>query len=141
VEADPSQLEQVLTDLAVNGRDAMPEGGLLTISTSERRLDDGEVREHYAGSGMPAGHYVMLSVEDSGEGIMPDVLEHVFEPFFTTRPFGKGVGLGLAAVYGSVRQNGGYVRATSEQGKGAKFDILLPVAGEREAASGNSPPA
>ena len=139
VDADAAQLEQVLTDLALKGRDAMPEGGRLTISTSERRLDAGAVHEQYAGSGMLPGHYVMISVEDSGEGISLDVLEHVFEPFFTTRPFGKGVGLGLAAVYGSVRQNGGYIRATSEQGRGARFEILLPAAGARGPVGGNGP--
>ncbi|HET7469375.1 MAG TPA: PAS domain S-box protein [Gemmatimonadales bacterium] len=137
VDADAAQLEQVLTDLAVNGRDAMAGSGRLTISTSERRLDDGAVSEQYAGSGMPAGRYVMVSVEDSGEGISPDVLQHVFEPFFTTRPFGKGVGLGLAAVYGSVRQNGGYIRAASEPGKGARFEILLPSAGDRDTVGGS----
>jgi PAS domain S-box-containing protein len=128
VDADAAQLEQALTDLALNGRDAMPEGGRLTIMTSERQLDDGAVREDYPGSGMTPGHYVMISVQDSGKGMSPEVLEHVFEPFFTTREFGKGVGLGLAAVYGSVRQNNGYICARSEEGKGARFEILLPVA-------------
>jgi PAS domain S-box-containing protein len=134
VDADQAQLEQALIDLALNGRDAMPAGGRLTIVTSERQLDDATVGERYHETGMPAGHYVMISVEDSGEGMSPEVLEHVFEPFFTTRAFGEGVGLGLAAVYGSVRQNNGYICARSEPGKGARFEILLPaapLAGER----------
>jgi PAS domain S-box-containing protein len=128
VDADAGQLEQVLTDLALNGRDAMPGGGRLTIVTSERRLDEEAVRQRYPATDVQAGHYVMISVEDSGQGMSPEVLEHVFEPFFTTRPFGQGVGLGLAAVYGSVRQNNGYISVSSEQGKGARFEILLPVA-------------
>lgn len=130
VEADAGQLEQVLTDLALNGRDAMPEGGCLTIATSEQRLDEDLIRRRYPGTGMPPGCYVMISVEDSGEGMSPEVLEHVFEPFFTTRPFGKGVGLGLAAVYGSVKQNNGFIYARSEKGRGARFEILLGVAEE-----------
>jgi len=130
VDADAAQLEQILTDLTLNGRDAMLGGGRLTISTSEHRLDDGAVSEQYPGIGMPAGQYVMISVQDSGEGMSPEVLEHVFEPFFTTRPFGRAVGLGLAAVYGSVRQNNGYICARSEEGNGARFEILLPAAAD-----------
>jgi len=128
VDADAAQLEQALTDLALNGRDAMPGGGRLTIITSERQLDQGAVDERFPGTGMPAGHYVMISVQDSGKGMSPEVLEHVFEPFFTTRAFGEGVGLGLAAVYGSIRQNNGYICASSEEGKGSRFEILLPAA-------------
>ena len=140
VNADPAQLEQILTDLALNGRDAMLGGGRLTIGTSEHRLDDEAIRERYPGIGMPAGHYVMISVEDSGEGMSPDVLEHVFEPFFTTRPFGRGVGLGLAAVYGSVRQNNGYICARSEEGNGARFEILLPAARDERTVAGEESP-
>ncbi len=130
VEADPGQLEQILTDLASNARDAMPDGGRLTVATSEQRLDEMAIRDGYPGTGMPVGRYVSIVVQDSGEGMGPDVVEHVFEPFFTTRPFGKGVGLGLAAVYGSVKQNNGYICATSDKGRGARFEILLPVAGD-----------
>ena len=136
VDADAAQLEQVLTDLALNGRDAMAGGGRLTITTSEQRLDDDAIRERFPGSGVATGSYVMMSVEDSGEGMSPEVLEHVFEPFFTTRPFGKAVGLGLAAVYGAVRQNNGYICARSEEGNGARFEILLPAAEEEQPVSG-----
>jgi PAS domain S-box-containing protein len=128
VEADSGQLEQVLADLASNARDAMPDGGRLTVATIEQRLDDTAIRDRYPGVGLPAGRYVSIAVQDSGEGMRPEVLEHLFEPFFTTRAFGKGVGLGLAAVYGSVKQNNGYICATSEKGRGARFEILLPVA-------------
>jgi PAS domain S-box-containing protein len=122
---DPSQLEQILMDLASNGRDAMPDGGRLTVTTGELRLAEGDIRARYPGAGMAPGGYVSLAVSDSGTGMSPDVLEHVFEPFFTTRTLGKGVGLGLAVVYGAVKQNSGYIWASSEAGRGSRFEILL----------------
>jgi Signal transduction histidine kinase regulating C4-dicarboxylate transport system len=122
---DPSQLEQILLDLASNGRDAMPDGGRLSVTTGELRLAEGDIRARYPGAGMAPGVYVSLAVSDSGTGMSPDVLEHVFEPFFTTRTFGKGVGLGLAVVYGAVKQNSGYIWASSEAGRGSRFEILL----------------
>ena len=127
VQVDLGQLDQILTDLVLNGRDAMPEGGLLTIETGERRLSEAEVHERYPGVSIAPGTYVAIAVTDSGSGMSSEVLERVFEPFFTTRPLGKGVGLGLAAVYGAVKQNNGYIWVASEPGKGARWDILFPA--------------
>ncbi|HEX6746777.1 MAG TPA: PAS domain S-box protein [Longimicrobium sp.] len=124
VEADPGQVEQVVLNLAVNARDAMPGGGRLAISTSAAAVPP-EPR-----TGWPyyvqAGAYVRLDVEDSGMGMEPDVLQHLFEPFFTTKPAGKGTGLGLSTVYGIVKQSGGYVWAESLPGEGSRFVVLLP---------------
>ena len=126
VRADQSQIEQVLVDLAVNARDAMPEGGHLAIETSERRLDESTLRARHPGTDIAPGEYVIVTVRDTGTGMTPDVLEHVFEPFFTTKGVGKGVGLGLAAVYGAIKQNRGYIWAYSEVGQGSSFEIYLP---------------
>jgi PAS domain S-box-containing protein len=106
VRVDPMQFQQVIVDLATNARDAMPSGGRLTIDTANVVLDEAFVRGH---EGVSPGRYVRLSVGDTGQGMAADVLPHVFEPFFTTRALGKGTGLGLATVYGAVRQNGGIV--------------------------------
>jgi len=139
VKADPSQLEQVLLNLAVNARDAMPEGGTLTFRTSNVKLGPAH------SSGLGAGSYVMLEVSDTGTGMEPNVLKQVFEPFFTTKDVGKGTGLGLASVYGIVRQSGGHVDLQSEVGSGTCFRILLPatddVAAEpRAPRSSTAPP-
>ena len=121
--ADPIQLEQVLMNLAVNARDAMPQGGKLTITTASVDLDEAFVRQH---PGARRGPHVALSVSDSGSGMTPEVLARVFEPFFTTKGPGKGTGLGLSTVYGIVKQHEGYVQAVSEPGHGTTFTIYLP---------------
>jgi CheY-like chemotaxis protein len=140
VKADPGQVEQVVLNLAVNARDAMPGGGRLTISTSDATVPP-EPREGWPYF-VPAGEYVRLDVADTGVGMEPQVLAHLFEPFFTTKPAGKGTGLGLSTVYGIVKQSGGYVWADTEPERGSRFVVLLPrvvddqgrAAGAEEAA-------
>ena len=125
IQADTSRLEQILVNLAINARDAMPEGGQLVIETANIELDKNFCALH---RGSRPGHYVLIEVSDSGHGMSPEVLEHIFEPFYTTKAKGKGTGLGLATIYAHVRQMNGCIFCYSEIEKGSTFKIYLPQA-------------
>jgi PAS domain S-box-containing protein len=121
--ADPAEIEQVVLNLASNARDAMPKGGELKMETSMVRLDEAFVQQHAIA--VP-GEYVLLAISDSGEGIAPEHMSHIFEPFYTTKPKGKGTGLGLATAYATVKHSGGYILVFSEKGRGTTFKVYLP---------------
>jgi signal transduction histidine kinase len=131
---DPGQMEQVIMNLVLNARDAMPDGGILTIRTTLYQ-DDAHAhsgsRESPPGEPVwgepPPGKYALLAVSDTGSGIDPDTQEHMFEPFYTTKEIGKGTGLGLSTVYGIVNQNDGHIGVSSNPGEGTTFTVYLPV--------------
>ena len=133
VKIDPVQLEQMLMDLAAYSRDAMPQGGSLKIETSDVHLDDQYIHRKHAI--IPTGHYALITVTDTGVGISSDHLPHIFEPFYTTTPDGQGTGIGLATVYGIVKQLSGFIWAYSEPGNGTVFRIYLPCVTTRERPS------
>jgi two-component system cell cycle sensor histidine kinase/response regulator CckA len=123
VKVDVSQFEQVIVNLAVNARDAMPDGGKLTVKTANVSAAESA---QLAYKGMPAAEYVRIEISDTGTGIPADIRDKIFEPFFSTKEVGKGTGLGLSTVYGIVKQTGGFVYVASEEGKGTSFSIFLP---------------
>jgi len=123
VKVDVSQFEQVIVNLAVNARDAMPDGGKLTVRTVNVGSEDSS---QLAYKGMPAAEYVRIDISDTGTGIPAEIIDKIFEPFFSTKEVGKGTGLGLSTVYGIVKQTGGFIYVDSEPGKGTSFRIFLP---------------
>jgi CheY-like chemotaxis protein len=147
IKADPSQIEQVIMNLAVNARDAMPRGGHLTIETSNLAWDGASAPETQCrasdcpGMHLTPGSYVKISVSDTGTGIEPEILKHVFEPFFTTKVPGKGTGLGLSIVYGIVKQSGGEIEVQSAPGKGTTFTIYFRRCSENAPAAPAATPA
>jgi signal transduction histidine kinase len=125
VKADPAQIEQVIVNMVINSRDAMPNGGKLTLETANISLHQESVDRY---PDLNPGDYVMLAITDTGTGMRNEVKAHIFEPFFTTKGIGQGVGLGLSACYGTIKQSGGHISVVSELGRGTTFKIYLPQA-------------
>jgi CheY-like chemotaxis protein len=139
---DPSQIDQILANLCVNARDAISGAGRITIETANRVLDkvvDEDVRAFHAN--VVPGEYVLLTIGDDGCGMDKETMSHIFEPFFTTKGVGKGTGLGLATVYGAVKQNNGFIIADSEPGRGTTFSIYLPRFADKAVQAGWNRPA
>ena len=139
VKADPTMIEQVIMNLVVNARDAMPKGGELEIGTSYAEIDRAYLKSRSAEA--TPGHYVCLTVSDTGCGMDPATQASIFEPFFTTKELGKGTGLGLATVYGIVKQHKGWIEVTSELGKGSRFKVFIPSGEPPERVSTGANPA
>ncbi len=135
VTGDPNQLQQIVLNLAVNAKDAMPEGGTLLFATRTRNMNDSKTRNV---PGLLPGNYVVLQVTDTGVGIPPEVMDRIFEPFFTTKEAGKGTGMGLALVYSIAKGHGGAVHVTSEPGKGTTFSVYLPLCDREASDAGKS---
>jgi signal transduction histidine kinase/ActR/RegA family two-component response regulator len=136
INMDPGQLEQVILNLALNARDAMPRGGRLTIETADARLEKGQAGTFFS---VEPGRYVRMTVADTGTGMSEEVMAHLFEPFFTTKPPGQGTGLGLSTVYGIVKTAGGNLSVTSQQGAGTTFAVYFPMAEQAKEAKEESP--
>ena len=135
--ADAGQLEQVIVNLTVNARDAMADGGKLTIATAEADVSDAFAK---ANPWAQPGRHTMLQITDTGAGMSEEVQRRVFEPFFTTKPEGSGTGLGLAVVFGIVKQHNGFIDVSSQAGQGTRFAAYLPVASAQDAAASNRRP-
>ncbi len=137
IHADPGMIEQIVMNLAVNARDAMPSGGVLTIGTSLVTLGEESFRQNPEAR---AGAFVCLSVMDTGTGIAPEIASRIFEPFFTTKGVGKGTGLGLATVYGIAKQHRGWVEMRSVSGRGSQFRVYIPASQTSDGAAGETTP-
>ena len=135
--ADASQVQSALINIVLNARDAMPEGGALTIEVANASID--EAAASGFGEDASAGDYVLLSVADTGAGIPPEVLDSVFEPFYTTKDVGKGTGLGLSMVYGFATQSNGFVTISSVVGRGTRVDLYLPKANDDDTGKNHGP--
>jgi CheY-like chemotaxis protein len=138
IEADPNMIEQVVMNLAVNARDAMPKGGQLRVATSVIDVDAAHALNQV---GAREGRFICLEITDSGCGMSPETLGRIFEPFFTTKEVGKGTGLGLATVYGIVKQHQGWLEVSSKVGVGTTFKVFLPASGRAEDGAGEHPPS
>jgi CheY-like chemotaxis protein len=137
IQADPNHIEQAIVNLVLNARDAMPRGGRITIETAEVQLDETYARTH---ADIEPGDFVMVAIGDTGQGMDGETRRHLFEPFFTTKEIGKGTGLGLATVYGTVKQLGGDIQVYSEPGQGTTFKLYFPRVSGTAAPEATEPP-